>query len=45
MDGVVLRPMTAADLPQAHALSAELRWPHRPADWEQVFPHADGIAV
>ena len=45
MDGVVLRPMTAADLPHAHALSAELRWPHRPADWEQVFAHADGIAV
>jgi predicted GNAT family N-acyltransferase len=45
MDGVVLRPMTAADLPRAHALSAELRWPHRPADWEQMFAHADGIAV
>jgi ribosomal protein S18 acetylase RimI-like enzyme len=45
MDGVVLRPMTPADLPQAHALSAELRWPHRPADWEQMFAHAEGIAV
>jgi predicted GNAT family N-acyltransferase len=45
MDGVVLRPMTATDLPRAHALSAELRWPHRPADWEQMFAHADGIAV
>jgi len=44
-DGVVLRPMTAADLPHAHALSAELRWPHRPADWEQAFSHAEGIAV
>jgi ribosomal protein S18 acetylase RimI-like enzyme len=45
MDGVVLRPMTPADLPHAHALSAELRWPHRPADWEQVFAHAEGIVV
>lgn len=45
MDGVVLRPMTAADLAHAHALSAELRWPHRPADWEQVFAHAEGVAA
>lgn len=44
-DGVVLRPMTAADLAQAHALSAELRWPHRPADWEQMFSHAEGFAA
>ena len=45
LDGVLLRPMTAADLPHAYALSAELRWPHRPADWEQVFSHAEGIAA
>jgi len=44
-DGVSLRPMTAADLPRAHALSAEMRWPHRLADWEQVFAHAEGIAA
>ena len=44
-DDVVLRPMTCADLPRAHALSAELRWPQRPADWEQVFPHAEGFVA
>ena len=45
MDGVVLRPMTSADLPLAHALSAELRWPHRQADWEQAFAHAQGTVA
>ena len=41
----VLRPMTTSDLPFAHALSAHLRWPHRPADWAQAFAHAEGIVV
>jgi len=45
LDGVMLRPMTNGDLPLAHALSAELRWPHRPADWAQVFAHAEGIVA
>lgn len=45
LDGVVLRPMTAADLSLAHALTTELRWPHRPADWAQVFAHAAGIVA
>lgn len=44
-DGVLLRPMTSADLPHTHALSAELRWPHRPVDWEQVFVHAQGLVA
>ncbi|MFD2298941.1 GNAT family N-acetyltransferase [Paracidovorax citrulli] len=44
-DGVVLRPMTAADLPQTHALSAEQRWPHRPVDWEQMFAHSQGLVA
>jgi predicted GNAT family N-acyltransferase len=44
-DGVLLRPMTQADLPHAQALSAELRWPHRPIDWEQVFVHAQGLVA
>lgn len=44
-DGVSLRAMTAADLPAAHALTDELRWPHRPADWEQAFGHAEGLVA
>lgn len=44
-DGVVLRTMTADDLPEAQALSAELRWPHRPVDWEQVFAHSEGLVA
>lgn len=44
-DGVTLRTMTADDLAAAHRLSDELRWPHRPADWEQVFRLGDGIVA
>lgn len=44
-DGVRLRAMTPADLPRAHALSDELRWPHRLADWEQAFAHAQGLVA
>ncbi|HSW25744.1 MAG TPA: GNAT family N-acetyltransferase [Burkholderiaceae bacterium] len=44
-DGVALRAMTAADLDAAHALTEEQRWPHRPADWEQAFGHAEGIVA
>jgi ribosomal protein S18 acetylase RimI-like enzyme len=44
-DGVALRAMTAADLPAAHALTDELRWPHRRVDWEQVFRHGEGLVA
>ena len=44
-DGVALRAMTSADLAAAHALTAELRWPHRPADWEQAFRHGEGVVA
>jgi len=44
-DGVVLRPMTIDDLAKVHVLSEEQRWPHRPADWAQMFAHAEGIVA
>jgi len=40
-----LRAMTAADLTAAHALSVEVRWPHRLADWEQAFRVSDGVVA
>jgi len=44
-DGVRLRPLDAADLPAAHALSEALHWPHRPADWQQALRHAEGFVA
>jgi predicted N-acetyltransferase YhbS len=44
-DGVALRAMTSADLAPAHALTDELRWPHRLADWEQAFRHGEGFVA
>lgn len=44
-DGVVLRSMTAADLRAAHALSVEMRWPHRQVDWEQSLRHGEGLVA
>lgn len=44
-DGVWLRPMTQEDIPHAHALSDQMRWPHRPVDWEQVFAHGEGLVA
>jgi len=42
-DGVSLRQMAVADLAAAHALSTELRWPHRTTDWEQAFRLGEGV--
>lgn len=44
-DGVRLRPMSAADLPAAHALSDAMHWPHRPVDWQQALRHAEGFVA
>ena len=39
------RPMTVADLPAAHALSVQLKWPHRLDDWAMVLRISDGIVA
>jgi len=44
-DGVRLRPLREDDLSDAQALTAELRWPHRAADWAQAFRHGEGLVA
>lgn len=39
------RPMTEADLPAAHALSVQLKWPHRLDDWAMVLRISDGFVA
>ncbi|PYC25339.1 GNAT family N-acetyltransferase [Pseudomonas jessenii] len=41
----VYRPMTADDLPQAHALSVQLKWPHRLDDWAMLQRVSKGFVV
>ncbi|WP_426138938.1 GNAT family N-acetyltransferase [Pseudomonas sp. DWP3-1-2] len=39
------RPMTTDDLPAAHALSVQLKWPHRLEDWAMLQRVSDGFVV
>ena len=39
------RAMTAADVPSAHALSVQLKWPHRLEDWAMLQRVAQGFVV
>lgn len=39
------RPMTASDVPSAHALSVHLKWPHRLEDWAMLQRVAQGFVV
>lgn len=40
-----LRPLVAADLPGAHALSQAVRWPHRLEDWRVTLALGEGLAA
>lgn len=39
------RPMTAADVDDAHALSVALKWPHRREDWAMLQRVAQGFVA
>nr|WP_281459356.1 GNAT family N-acetyltransferase [Pseudomonas sp. P13] len=41
----VYRAMTATDVPSAHALSVQLKWPHRLEDWAMLQRVAQGFVV
>ena len=41
----IYRPMTRADLPAAHALSAQLNWPHNLQDWELLHRTFIGLVA
>ncbi|MEN2393854.1 GNAT family N-acetyltransferase [Pseudomonas halotolerans] len=41
----VYRAMTAADVPSAHTLSVQLKWPHRLEDWAMLQRVAQGFVV
>lgn len=41
----VYRAMTVGDLPAAHALSLELKWPHRLEDWAMLQRVSDGVVA
>lgn len=40
-----LRDMTPGDLPAAHALSSEAKWPHRLEDWELMLGVGFGVVA
>ncbi|WGO91448.1 GNAT family N-acetyltransferase [Pseudomonas viciae] len=39
------RSMTTADVPSAHTLSVQLKWPHRLEDWAMLQRIAEGFVV
>jgi hypothetical protein len=41
----IYRPMTSADVPSAHALSVQLKWPHRLEEWAMLQRVAKGFVV
>ncbi|SAK68863.1 N-acetyltransferase GCN5 [Caballeronia catudaia] len=42
---LLYRPFTADDIPAAHALSVEVKWPHRADDWRFVHDAGEGFVA
>jgi predicted N-acetyltransferase YhbS len=42
---LLYRPFTADDIPAAHALSLEVKWPHRADDWRFVLDAGAGFVA
>ncbi|SAL70002.1 N-acetyltransferase GCN5 [Caballeronia arvi] len=42
---LLYRPFTADDIPAAHALSVEVKWPHRADDWRFVHDAGAGFVA
>ena len=42
---MLIEPLEEKHLPQAHALSAALGWPHRVEDWRFVLGLGHGLAA
>lgn len=40
-----IRPLLPEDLPQAHGLTAAIRWPHRLEDWQFGLALGEGFAI
>ena len=40
-----LRALTESDLPAVHAITTNLRWPHRLEDWLLLFSLGQGVAI
>lgn len=40
-----IRPLLPADLPQAHALTRQISWPHRLEDWQFALAMGEGVAI
>lgn len=44
-DGVWMRPLHSDDLDAAHALSVQVKWPHRPMDWHNAASIGEGFVA
>jgi predicted N-acetyltransferase YhbS len=44
-NSIQYRQFTAADIAAAHALTVELKWPHRPEDWQFVAGIGQGFVA